>query len=1359
MSLTALCACRFSVKPLYRPFIHLLHTIMRSFIFRSSAFLSRKVLPLALIVTLVLAPFPPLVSSVKETKQNAKEAYESTFGPNSPAPTVVARYTRGVSEPVITQDTTAPVVSVVMGSSTVTALLAEDVVVPEASIAPTTQTSGRSTRISSNAQANVAAALQVAQGTSASEIVEVGLDSSLNIAETVDTHGARTLAEYNQAGDPVKITAPDGTVTYYAYDGEGNLTEAYSEKPKVVARAGENPLAYLSRVLTSSMRALAGEGSTERTTLSYEEGAITEVGSGKSAVSFEYDASGNLASQETDSGENIVYVYDEDGNIAGKEVRTPDTAIAHNAFTRTLAYVGLGGLARSYARAYAGSETLAQSEAYGYDTGGELAAFSVSFGEDVAPAQASIPVLAPSALPISNPAPDAFTATSTGTTTESVPAIVPPAEVTTPEATSTVEALVSFIAKPFKTIAYALAPFMPRALADVLEEVAAPTPEVATPVTLTQESVAVWNTRDVLGNVVETQNQKGEITSYRYDSRTDAPTGRTVYNPEGAVLIDVSYGIDSSTNRWTSRSEGSLVESYTYDQNGALTAVSGANEASYRYDSQGNRVEESNAQGVTRYTYSGNRLTQATLSDGTTRTYTYDELGNVASVIDGAKGTTRFSYGARGAVTRIELADGTNIRYTYDALNRRVGKSVAGPGGSEDLTYRYEGANLTRVVSKDGTTLRQYLYDPQNHLIAIIAGGVTYSVVLDSHGSVIALTDQNSKVAAHFSYNAWGSPTSTIRTDLTDFYYASGFYEPLVGMYLLGPRTYDPSIGRFLQKDPLAGSLMDAVSQNEYLYAGNDPINRTDPTGHQSVEANVGSSPRALASQARAAAEEMGSVVDGARAQVALLTASNAPAEQVALAQEAYEAAKGAQKEMIALARDNEARVEELESAARAALLQEQTILATPVATTTQITLSPDTATSTAPANELPAAEASTTAPVSPVAAPLPEVSAPVVPEQVQVVPTAPQAVTPPAEPVTFIGATGQVVLSAFKDFAPLAFAKKKSKSKPAKKKSPPPPPKKSKVKAPPPPPKVTKQAKVTKASKDLASLSKSVAKLTAALADLNKTLAAKKPVVLPAVAKVTQATKVQTAKIVVAPQVASTKKDAVSKLSAGAVIAKAGTSFVSSAYTYLSTEAGRNTVLSVGISLLPVIGEGYDVVTLIAGKDPITKERLTGLGVAFTFMGLASGVGSGKVARDAGTHALAKLAQELGVSVDELTPIALEVASKYKVNSMSDLSKLRGKISIDSFVEQVRVVAKESKWVYGTFKSDTKWANQFASRGWSDKMVDEAIRNGKSFPATNLVNPKNSAIRYIHPTTGRSVVVDSVTKEILHVGGDGFLY
>jgi len=50
-------------------------------------------------------------------------------------------------------------------------------------------------------------------------------------------------------------------------------------------------------------------------------------------------------------------------------------------------------------------------------------------------------------------------------------------------------------------------------------------------------------------------------------------------------------------------------------------------------------------------------------------------------------------------------------------------------------------------------------------------------------------------------------------------------------------------------------------------------------------------------------------------------------------------------------------------------------------------------------------------------------------------------------------------------------------------------------------------------------------------------------------------------------------------------------------------------------------------------------------------------------------------------------------------------------------------------------------------------------VTKGKSFDAVNMVNKANSATRYVHPTTGQSVVVDNVTTELLHVGGPGFKY
>jgi len=79
--------------------------------------------------------------------------------------------------------------------------------------------------------------------------------------------------------------------------------------------------------------------------------------------------------------------------------------------------------------------------------------------------------------------------------------------------------------------------------------------------------------------------------------------------------------------------------------------------------------------------------------------------------------------------------------------------------------------------------------------------------------------------------------------------------------------------------------------------------------------------------------------------------------------------------------------------------------------------------------------------------------------------------------------------------------------------------------------------------------------------------------------------------------------------------------------------------------------------------------------------------------------------------------------------------------------------------WNYGDYKSQSKWENQMEQRGWTEQQIDEAIFKGESYPAPNNINPNNGATRYVHPITGRSVVIDNVTGKILHVGGDGFKY
>ncbi|WP_348273536.1 RHS repeat-associated core domain-containing protein [Streptomyces sp. B146] len=57
-------------------------------------------------------------------------------------------------------------------------------------------------------------------------------------------------------------------------------------------------------------------------------------------------------------------------------------------------------------------------------------------------------------------------------------------------------------------------------------------------------------------------------------------------------------------------------------------------------------------------------------------------------------------------------------------------------------------------------------------------------------------------------------------------YRYAGAYTDLSGLYKMGHRYYDPTLGRFTQPEPSGQE-----KKNPYLYANGDPINNTDLNG------------------------------------------------------------------------------------------------------------------------------------------------------------------------------------------------------------------------------------------------------------------------------------------------------------------------------------------------------------------------------------------------------------------------------------------------------------------------------------------------------------------------------------------------
>jgi RHS repeat-associated protein len=99
-------------------------------------------------------------------------------------------------------------------------------------------------------------------------------------------------------------------------------------------------------------------------------------------------------------------------------------------------------------------------------------------------------------------------------------------------------------------------------------------------------------------------------------------------------------------------------------------------------------------------------------------------------------------------------------------------------------------------------------------------------------GTVRERANQTSSIQAQYSYDPYGQQTRVAGTGPdSDFGYAGAYVHQPSGLLLMGARFYSPTLGRFINRDPIGES----GGVNLYAYVANNPINRTDPLGLQPI--------------------------------------------------------------------------------------------------------------------------------------------------------------------------------------------------------------------------------------------------------------------------------------------------------------------------------------------------------------------------------------------------------------------------------------------------------------------------------------------------------------------------------------------
>ena len=277
------------------------------------------------------------------------------------------------------------------------------------------------------------------------------------------------------------------------------------------------------------------------------------------------------------------------------------------------------------------------------------------------------------------------------------------------------------------------------------------------------------------------------------------------------------------------------VEFFRSNMTGANKADADSNplkSINYGFDLIGNRVT-SQEDGENK-SYSSNIINQytgITTAGAASENPTYDPDGNMLSY-----GGWNYSWnGENRLVVAENPTTNEKMEFAYDYMGRRLFKKVYNNNVlTKHIVFAYDDYKLIAefdVLDNNNQTAK-YLWQVAGLDVPLMRNEEYF--VADGNKNILALKDASGNTTVSYNYDPFGKVTAS-NTHANPFRFSSEYSDPEFGLVYYNYRYYSPTLGRWLNPDPIE----EQGGYNLYAMVNNSSINLFDFIGYGGTSDNL----------------------------------------------------------------------------------------------------------------------------------------------------------------------------------------------------------------------------------------------------------------------------------------------------------------------------------------------------------------------------------------------------------------------------------------------------------------------------------------------------------------------------------------